>query len=141
MADKLLTPQQEAFLSYYTNPKSETFGNARQSALKANYSEEYSRNITGQLPEWLSDNISKLKRLQKAEKVLDTTLDYAPVDEGGKIDHNLLRIQSDVAKFIAKGIGKGTYSERIENQHDLSENTIKAINYIVPDGDKSKADK
>ena len=38
----LLTPQQELFLSYYTNPKSETFSNALQSGLKAGYSQEYS---------------------------------------------------------------------------------------------------
>ena len=38
MAERLLTPQQELFLALYTNPKSETFGNARQTALKVGYS-------------------------------------------------------------------------------------------------------
>lgn len=50
---KLLTPQQELFLAEYTNPKSLNFGNAKQSAIKAGYSETYAENMTGQLPDWL----------------------------------------------------------------------------------------
>ena len=50
---KLLTPQQEIFLSEYTNPKSPNFGNAVQSALKAGYEETYANNITGLMPDWL----------------------------------------------------------------------------------------
>ena len=34
---KVLTPQQKLFLANYLNPKSETFSNALQSALKAGY--------------------------------------------------------------------------------------------------------
>lgn len=50
---KLLTPQQETFLAEYTDPKSPNFSNAKQSAIKAGYSETYAENLTGQLPEWL----------------------------------------------------------------------------------------
>lgn len=56
MAD-ILTPQQIEFLTFYTDPKSETYSNARQSAIKAKYSEEYASNITSLLPKWLSDVI------------------------------------------------------------------------------------
>lgn len=49
----ILTPQQILFLSCYTNPKSETFGNAVQSSLKAGYTESYANNITHSMPEWL----------------------------------------------------------------------------------------
>ncbi len=52
--EKLLTRQQESFLSYYCDPKSETFSNAYQSAIKAKYSKEYAESITSQLPDWLS---------------------------------------------------------------------------------------
>lgn len=51
--ETLLTPQQELFLAEYTNPKSDNFGNAVQSALKAGYTENYANNITGLMPEWL----------------------------------------------------------------------------------------
>ena len=52
-----LTPKQEAFLSAYLDPKSDTWSNAYQSAIKSGYSEEYAKNITGQMPDWLSESI------------------------------------------------------------------------------------
>ena len=110
--DKLLSPQQEAFLSYYTNPKSETFGNAYQSAIKAKYAEEYAQTITAKDLTWLSENVGDMKMLNKAEKVLDRTLDYNPVSEDGKIDSNLLGKQTDVAKFVAERLGKNKYSSK-----------------------------
>lgn len=91
-----LTVQQQAFLSYYLDPRSESFGNAYKSALRANYSEEYSQNMIGQLPEWLSGAISHKKQLlKKAELRLDKSIDSA--DE---------RIALDASKFVAARIGK-----------------------------------
>lgn len=113
-AEKLLTPQQELFLSYYTNPKSETFSNAVQSALKAGYEETYANNITALMPDWLLENIGDMKRLRKAEKVLDNTLDYEPVDEKGKIDTSLLAIQNKTAQFVTERLDKDKYSTKKE---------------------------
>ena len=114
MASGFLTPQQELFLSYYTNPKSETFSNALQSALKAGYSQEYSENITHQMPSWLAENLGDMKMLAKAEKVLNRTLEFEPVDEEGRLDNTLLKTQTDVAKFVAETVGKTKYSKRSE---------------------------
>lgn len=117
--DRLLTPQQEKFLAQYTNPKSETFGNALQSGLKAGYSQEYSENITSQLPDWLSENLGKSKIVKKAEKNLEFLLDSD--DE---------KIMADMTKFALKTLGKKDYSERTEL---TGENgvalEIKVINY------------
>jgi hypothetical protein len=124
--DKLLTPQQEAFLSYYTNPKSETFGNARQSALKAGYAETYADNITDSMPEWLLENIGDMKLLNKAEKVLNSTLDYEPVNKEGKIDTSLLSIQNKTAQFVAERLNKDKYSSR-------QEQTGKGGKDLIPD--------
>lgn len=115
MADKFLTPQQELFLSYYTNPNSETFSNALQSALKAKYSQTYAENITDAMPEWLLENIGNMKLLNKAERVLNKTLDYEPVSEEGKIDNSLLAIQNKTAQFIASTVGKTKYSTKGED--------------------------
>jgi phage terminase small subunit len=109
-----LNPQQAEFLANYTNPNSETFGNAKQSALKAKYSEEYSDNITGLMPEWLKENIGDYRRLSKAEKVLDKVLEMDAVDQEGKLDNQLLKTQTDVAKFVGSTIGKAKYSTRNE---------------------------
>lgn len=45
--------RQIRFLELYLDPKSDTYTNAYQSAKKAGFSEEYSQNITGQMPKWL----------------------------------------------------------------------------------------
>lgn len=78
-----LTPQQELFLASYLNPKSETWGNAKQSALKANYSEEYSDNIMSLMPKWLSENIGDTKLTDKALKNLDLALEGGLDSEEG----------------------------------------------------------
>lgn len=53
--------------------------------------------------------------LGKAEKVLDKTLDMDTTDENGKEKADLLRVQNDAAKFIAKTLGKDEgYNERTE---------------------------
>ena len=115
MTDRLLTPQQEIFLAAYTNPKSETFSNALQSALKAGYSQEYSESITHQLPEWLSENLGDLKRLRKAESNLEEVQNIEIINEEGKPDHNLINARNKVDLFIAERLGKDKYSSR--NEH------------------------
>ena len=117
MKDKntnLLNPQQEAFLSYYTNPKSETFGNAKASAIKANYSESYADNITDFMPDWLLENMGDMKRLRKAEKNLDEVQNLQIIDEEGKIDANLIDKRTKVDMFLAERLNKNKYSTRQE---------------------------
>lgn len=118
-----LSPQQIDFLKYYTDPKSETFSNANKSALRAGYSGEYANNLTSLMPDWLSENIGRRKRmLFKAEQRLETLIDSE--DE---------RVSADVSKFVAKTIGKESYSEKQEIEHKGAV-TITGINYITPDG-------
>lgn len=115
MADKtLLTPQQEVFLSEYTNPKSSNFGNAVQSALKAGYTENYANNITGLMPEWLFENIGDMKRLRKAEKNLDEVQNLDIYNEDGKPDAQLIDKRTKVDMFIAERLNKDKYSTRQE---------------------------
>lgn len=110
-----LTPQQELFLALYTDPRSKTFGNAKQSALEAKYSLDYAENIMALMPEWLSDNIGDSRRLKRAEKRLDQILDLEPVADDGKIDNALIGNQMKAITLITKGIGKAKYSERHEH--------------------------
>lgn len=80
--------------------------NAYESAIKAGYTEDSSKNIT--LTGWFLERKAKLKRrdmLGKAEKVLDKTLDGRD-----------LKLAQDTAKFVAKTLGKDEgYSERHEH--------------------------
>lgn len=118
-----LTPQQELFLSYYINPKSDTFGNAYTSAVKAKYEESYARNISGEMPDWMRENMGDMAMLRKAEKVLEKTLEdeyaietiYNEGEEvGEKINPALSKIQQDSAKFLAERLAKQKYSTRQE---------------------------
>lgn len=111
---KLLTPQQELFLSEYTNPKSDNFGNAVQSALKAKFTETYANNITGLMPDWLFESIGDMKRLRKAEKNLDEVQNIEIYNEEGKLDANLIDKRTKVDMFIAERLDKNKYSTRQE---------------------------
>ena len=101
----ILDPKQQAFLEYYVDPKSSSFSNAKESALKAGYSKEYAKNITGQMPDWLSENISRMQMLSKAERNLNQFLD----------EEKDLKVKADITKFVAKTVGKDVYSERTEH--------------------------
>lgn len=101
--------------------------NGYESAIKAGYSEDHARNITMQ--GWFKERLAKLKRkdmLSKAEKVLDKTLTYEPVNEEGKIDTNLLRVQTDVAKHITNTLGKHEgYTTKVETE--LTGDSLNAV--------------
>ncbi len=119
-------PRQKDFLVAYLDPKSSSYANALQSALKAGYSKEYAENIMSLMPEWLSERISDTTLLEKAEKRLNQILDIEPVDEEGKIDHSLMANQMKGIVLVTKGIGRARYSERVEHTGENGE-PIKTI--------------
>lgn len=107
MEDNPLTPQQINFLKYYTDPKSETWSNANQSALKAGYSKDYADNIMALMPDWLSENIGDTKLLNKANKNLDMALDgLFDTQEGAKT------IQHKATEFVLKGLQKKKWADQ-----------------------------
>lgn len=105
-----LTPQQQTFLKAFLDPKSDTWGNYKQSALKAKYSEEYADNISSLMPDWLSESIGDSKLVQKATRNLDMALDGLLDDpeKGGK------PLQLRATEMALKGLQKGKWSERAE---------------------------
>lgn len=133
-----LDPRQKMCWEFYINPKSETFGSARASAMKAGYEEEYANQIT--TSEWFIVKLRRLNMLGKAEKVLDDmlTMPVLVVDKFGnerkkksvededdmddeeqelitRTDPALVKIKQDTAKFLAERLGKDDgYSTRSE---------------------------
>lgn len=109
-----LDPRQKLCWELYINPKSETFGNGMQSAIKAGYEEAYANQIT--TVEWFKEKVRRLNMLSKGEKVLDETLDYDAIDPNtGKIDSGIARIKLDAAKHVTSTLGKDEgYSTRQE---------------------------
>jgi len=108
-----LDPRQKLCWESYINPKSEYFGNAYQSAMKAGYEESYAAIIT--TTDWFLEKLRRLNMLGKAEKVLDEALTINAIDDEGKVDSAVLRIKTDVAKHVTSTLGKNEgYSTRNE---------------------------
>jgi len=100
-----LTPRQSEFLKNYLNPKSDTFSNAYQSAIKAGFSEEYSKTILSQDLDWLSENLRDNNLIIKALKNLDILL------EGED-----MKVRADLTKFVLERLNKKKFSQRIDNK-------------------------
>ena len=100
-----LDPRQKFCWDYYINPKSETFGNATQSAIKAGYEPAYADQIT--TVNWFVGKVRRLNLLNNAERNLDKILDLPLKDKANLV--------LDASKFVAKTLGKDDgYSERSE---------------------------
>lgn len=112
-----IDPRQAQFLALYVDPKSETYSNALQSALKAGYAQEYAENITHLMPDWLSEKLGSNKMLNKAERNLDEFLDLDPWithtnsegEEYQKYSTETLKTKADITKFVASTVGKAKY--------------------------------
>ncbi len=108
-----LDPRQRLMWNYYIDQTSETFSNAKRSAIKAGFSEYYSNSITNQA--WYKDKKRRMHLLSKAEKVLNKILKMNTEDEKGKPKADVLRVQADMAKHVTKTLGKDEgYSEKTE---------------------------
>lgn len=129
--EKEFTPQQIKFAMFYYLPDSPTYGNAMQSALRAGFSDKYSRNITVKNLNWIKDvvleiggkGVTKDKLVRKAKRVLDKSLDSE--DE---------KIAQDTAKFIAK-----TTTEFSEKQDIVSNGealTVATLEFVNGDNPK-----
>ena len=106
-----LDPRQKLCWEYYISPKSETFGNAYQSAVRVGYEESYATQIT--VSQWFIDKVRRLNLVSKGEKVLDETLEMDTnnhIKVGDeiviKIDPALMKIKQDTAKFVLERLGK-----------------------------------
>lgn len=159
-----LNPRQIAFLSYYLDPGSKTFGNALRSALKAGFKQEYAENITHHMPAWLAENVGDHVMVSKAERNLVNILDletevpvvgmFGPIHERiptGKKDKKgnpitrkgklvvaenpkLLAIKTDVSKFVAERLNKKRFSLKAAIDLQLGGK----IQFVVPVEIKAK---
>jgi len=131
-----LDPRQQNFLAYYLNPKSETFSNALQSALKAGYKQEYAESITAKMPDWLAENVGRARMLIKAERNLEKALDI-PIE-----DKDIGQRALDATKFVASRLGKEVYSERTEHTGKDGKDLPTPIlgNYALQDNNSNTKD-
>lgn len=124
-----LDERQTEFILLYCNPKSETFGNAYQSAVKAGYSDEYARVITSRSNQIMSEiEIRRERMLEKAERNLDEFLDLNPmIDAIGQFgpikdkktgevykrySTGVAALKFQATTFTAETLGKKNYSKK-----------------------------
>lgn len=108
-----LDPRQKLCWDFYIDPKSETFGNGTQSAIKAGYEPDYADQITT-VP-WFKGKVRKLNMLNKAEENLQEVQDLRIKDDTGRVLTDVLRERNKVDTFVAATLGKNEgYSTRHE---------------------------
>lgn len=126
----VLDPRQKLCWELYTNPKSETFGNAYQSAQKAGYEESTASQITTET--WFLEKLRRLNLLSKAERVLDETLEMSDIEitEEGLQKRNpaLTKIKQDTAKFLAERIGK---NEGYSTKTEIEGNALSPVQIVI----------
>jgi hypothetical protein len=110
-------PREQVMWDFYVDSIRENRVNAYESAIKAGYEDSTARQIT--VRSWFIERLEDLERkdmLSKAEKKLAKTLTYEVEDsETGKVQTDLLRIQTDVAKHLTSTLGKNKgYSTKTE---------------------------
>lgn len=115
--ETVLNPQQQEFLKNFLDPKSETFSNYLQSALKAGYSEEYAKNISGQMPKWLDESLEDSNLVREALNNLSEFIR----------DKENKSIQWDATKFTLSRLNKGKFSEKMEQEHSNPDGNLKTI--------------
>ncbi len=76
--EKMEPLRQQLYIAYYLDPKSPTFGNSKQSAIRAGFTESYAEMIMSHLPEWLAEKLTNNKytrMLEKAERNIEEALE------------------------------------------------------------------
>lgn len=109
-----LDPRQKLCWESYTNPKSETFGNATQSAIKAGYTTGTADTIT--TTEWFIGKLWRLNSTYTGERKIKELMELPILEKDtAKVDVGIARIQADLAKYLTSTQGKDDgYSTRSE---------------------------
>lgn len=106
------TLKQNAFIKFYADPASDSFGNAYKSAVKSGYSHEYAKNILNQgtgIWEKLSEEMRDKYMLEKAEQNIKEAME---LDIKNKIFGDR---QQKATLFVASRLNKAKWSERLEH--------------------------
>ncbi len=125
-----LDPRQAKTIALYKNPNSETFGNLKQSMIRAGYPETSTNSIYTTKPKWLTENITKqVDMIQQAEDNLQRYNSIKVDIEGDdKNAIDIAKLQIDVSKFILKTLGKGKYGTD-DNSEKVPDVQINIVNY------------
>jgi hypothetical protein len=111
---KTIDPRQAAFKQYYIDPNSPSFANARRSAIRAGYTEQYADNITAQQPAWLGDLLADTQLMRAEMLALSERNLNSVVSEAKPVDIVEKKLWVDTSKYVSGTLGKEVYSTRQE---------------------------
>jgi hypothetical protein len=109
-----LDPRQTAFKQYYIDPNSPSFANARGSAIRAGFSEQYADNITVQQPAWLGDMLQETHVVRAEMLALSERNLKNVVSEPKPEDKDLKKLWVQTSQYVSGTLGKEFYSTRSE---------------------------
>jgi len=129
-------PRQKLCWDFYVNPKSETFGNATQSAIKAGYTPEYADDIKS--TDWFCTSLWRLNATMVGEKKLRELMELDLLNGGEKVDVGIAKIQADLTKFIAQTQGKDNgWSSKTEIDLTTNGESINSISTLSPEAQEA----
>jgi len=114
MRNGLLNPRQEKALELYKDPAGDTFGNRKQSMIKAGFSAGYANNPLSHHLDWFTDNIvQRVSMIQKAEKNIEEALNYEVHRHSDmtKAELELYKIKQNASQFVAKTLARSKYGD------------------------------
>lgn len=97
-------PRMKKFVANYIDPKSDTFGDAYNSAKRAGYADSYAKNITNICPEWLSEILEDNELTERARENLKEFLDKQDND----------RLKLDATKFTLERIDREKFGRNVD---------------------------
>jgi hypothetical protein len=107
-------PRVHLFKQYYIDPNSPSFANARASAIRAGYTEQYADNITAQQPAWLGDLLQDTQVIRAEMLALSERNLKSVVSEPKPKDKENKKIWIQTSQYISGTLGKQHYSTRQE---------------------------
>lgn len=106
-------PKAGIFAMFFLDPTSKTFWNARGSAIRAGYSEQYANSLTVQKPKWYVE-LTETAEYRRAEMIkLSEANMHRRVATVPETDVDK-KLQADTDKYITERLGKALYSSRQE---------------------------
>lgn len=116
MEKRLLDPRKALALDYYSDPASETFSNARQSMLKAGYSEASAKDV--QKLDWFNAHRATfhVNLIKKAERNLDriASIQVKLDKASNKAEIEIAKLQADISKFVVDRLARAKYGKNEE---------------------------
>jgi hypothetical protein len=130
-----IDPRQTQAIQFYKDPASETFGDLKNSLIKAGFSEKYAMCLRAEKPKWITEYMqSNVDLIQKAEQNLRDYVELClPLtSESNKTEVDIAKMKLDASKFILKNLASGKYKSAPEQGDTSSAITLNITNYNAP---------